>query len=76
MSNKKMSLNFALDLLYQEATSEESKYSQKQKETAYMLLKDNIYVLKIIQESVLFDDNSFMLLEDHEKEIIQEWLNR
>ena len=71
-----MSLNFALDLLYQEATSEESKYSQKQKEAAYMLLKDSIYILKIINESVLFDNNSFMLLEDHEKEVIQEWLNK
>lgn len=76
MSKKEMSLNFALNLLYQEATSEETKYTQKQKETAYTVLKDNIYILKIINESVLFDDNSFMLLQDHEKEIIQEWLKK
>lgn len=76
MPKKEMSLNFALDLLYQEATSEETKYTQRQKEKAYMLLKDNIYILKIINESVLFDDNSFMLLQDHEKEIIQEWLKK
>lgn len=76
MPKKEMSLNFALDLLYQEATSEETRYNQRQKEKAYMLLKDNIYILKIINESVLFDDNSFMLLQDHEKEIIQEWLKK
>ncbi len=70
--NKKMSLNFALDLLYQEATSEDTKYNQKQKETAYNVLKDNIYILGILKKW-LSSPFGYEILEDHEKEAFDEW---
>ena len=73
MPKKEMNLDFALDLLYQEATSEETKYTQKQKETAYNVLKDNIYVLKILQKSITIPSDC-VGLEDYEKEILSEWL--
>lgn len=73
MSKKEMNLSFALDLLYQEATSEETKYSQKQKETAYNVLKDNIYILSILKKSITVPSD-FIGLEDYEKEILSEWL--
>lgn len=75
MAKKEMKLDFALDLLYQEATSEDTKYSQKQKETAYNVLKDNIYILKIIRK---FVDSNYdeKKLSFAEREVLQEWLNK
>lgn len=75
MAKKEMNLDFALDLLYQEATSEECKYSQKQKECAYNVLKDNIFVLKIIRK---FSNNNFeeKSLTFAEREVLSEWINK
>ena len=75
MPKKEMNLDFALDLLYQEATSEETKYTQKQKETAYNVLKGSIYILGILRKW-LRSPFGYDILEDHEKETFDEWLKK
>ena len=75
MPKKEMNLDFALNLLYQEATSEETKYTPKQKETAYNVLKDSIYILGILRKWIC-SPFGYEILEDQEKETFDEWLKK
>lgn len=80
MSKKEMPLSFALDLLYQEATSEETKYTQKQKETAYNVLSDNLLIMTTLKYAIkLHEDIKKRVkdcLSDFGKECLEEWLNK
>lgn len=75
-----MSLDFALDLLYQEATSEETKYTQKQKEKAYHSIRDSIIINELIKPIIDYDETVKCLIyrnaTDVGKELIQEWLKK
>lgn len=70
-----MNLNLALNILYKEATNEDCKYSQKQKEDAYTVLKENIKILKIIKKGFILPTD-FINLDEKETEVIREWLRR
>ena len=70
-----MNLNLALNILYKEATNEDCKYSNKQKEDAYKVLKENIKILKIIKKGFILPTD-FINLDEKETEVIIEWLRR
>ena len=77
---KEMKLDFALNLLYQEATSEETKYTPKQKEKAYHSIKDSILINELIKPIINYNEIIKCLIyrnaTDVGKELIQEWLNK
>ena len=59
----------ALRILFEEATSEDTKFSDKQKQLAYHTLKDCIDLNEIVKKFFKGE-----VLNDGEKEILQVWL--
>lgn len=87
MAKKGMNLNFAVDMLYQEATQEDSKYSQNQKEGAYQVLKENIIIIDLLtkiikKEKEYCKNNNIRIncdshwLNDGEKEAFESWFDQ
>ena len=87
MAKKGMNLNFAVDMLYQEATQEDSKYSQNQKEGAYQVLKENIIIIDLLtkiikKEKEYYKNNNIRIncdshwLNDGEKEAFESWFDQ
>lgn len=66
-----MKPNGALKILFEEATSEEIKFSKKQKNLAYQVLKDCIDLTDIVKRFFKGE-----VLNDGEREILQEWLTK